>query len=53
MAGLWVNTFIGDPCESLLTVEKGVDCHRRHLRQRSWVSAKRLKNNNAMMKVVW
>ena len=24
MAGLWVNTFIGDPCESLLTVEKDI-----------------------------
>ena len=24
MAGLWVITFIGDPCESLLTVEKDI-----------------------------
>ena len=24
MAGLWVPTFIGEPCESLLTVEKDI-----------------------------
>ena len=24
MAGLWANTFIGEPCESLLTVEKDI-----------------------------
>ena len=31
MAGLWVNTFIGDPYESLLTVKK--DVIRRSLPQ--------------------
>ena len=45
-------TFIGDPCESLLTVEKDIVRRCRHLRLHSPVSAKRPKNNNATTKVV-